>query len=281
MRLHVPVRCVRLDGMAVRDIAVALTIAGSDSGGGAGIQADLRTFHALGLWGTSAITCVTAQNPGAVSHIQAMDVEVVRGQIDRVREAFPVSAIKTGMLYNTGIIKAVADALRHFKNVPVVIDPVMVSSSGARLLQDDAVDALVDDLIPHASVLTPNLPEAELLLGCSIDEAGGQSEMALALYKRFSVDCVLKGGHLEGSSLRDVLCTKGHIHEYIFERAPCGSSHGTGCTFAAALTALLACGHAIESAVDGARNYVKACLEDACDAGNNRVMSWGCRPPSD
>jgi hydroxymethylpyrimidine/phosphomethylpyrimidine kinase len=257
------------------DVCVALTIAGSDSGGGAGIQADLRTFQSLDVFGTSAITCVTAQNPHSISHVQAVEPAVVVGQIEQVLSAFPVTAIKTGMLFNAAIVTAVSEFLKRLEGIAIVVDPVMVATSGARLLEDDAVSALRDRLLPLATVVTPNVPEAEWLTGKTLDAAGGQVALADKAAEQFGTACVLKGGHLAGGELSDVLSIDGTHHRFSFERVQTTATHGTGCTFAAAVTASLAKGHGLVEAVDVARDYVHRCLSTRRQAGPNQVMGWG------
>ncbi len=260
---------------AAPPLPVALTIAGSDSGAGAGIQADLRTFNAMGLYGTSALTCVTAQNPEGVSHIAALDVDVVRGQIDRVLEAFPVAAIKTGMLFSAEIIGTVADRLATLEHVPIVVDPVMVATSGNRLLQEQAVTALCDRVLPLATVLTPNIPEAELLVAGEIVDLEAQRDAARSIAQKYGVACVVKGGHLSGDRLCDVLCDAGKVDVFEFPRAITPTTHGTGCTFAAALAARLGLGDVMPDALNAARLYVKRCLEGCRDTGGAWVMGWG------
>lgn len=253
---------------------VALTIAGSDSGGGAGIQADLKTFSALSCFGTSAITCVTAQNPGGVSAIQAVDPETVVQQIRMVCESFPVAAAKTGMLYSSEIIRAVAAADVR-QGIPVlVVDPVMVASSGARLLKADAIDALCRDLLPQARVITPNLHEAEILCGRPITTVDELRGAARAIGERFDVACVAKGGHLGGDDVVDVLFDEGE--EFIFRspRIPVVESHGCGCAFSAALTAWLARGELLSESVGKAKDFVVGALEHALSAGRHRPLHF-------
>ncbi|MDA1045260.1 MAG: bifunctional hydroxymethylpyrimidine kinase/phosphomethylpyrimidine kinase [Verrucomicrobia bacterium] len=260
---------------ATRRLPVALTIAGSDSGAGAGIQADLRTFNAFGLFGTSVITCVTAQNPGGVSHIQAIDVDVIRGQFERVFEAFPPVCVKTGMLFCVDIINTVVDLLATLEDVPIVVDPVMLATSGVHLLERNANAVLCERLLPQASVLTPNIPEAEFLVSGRIADISAQREAARAISERYGVACVVKGGHLEGDLLSDVLCVSNDVYTFSFHRSARTSTHGTGCTFAAALAARLGLGDEMNAAVDAARQYVKRCLDSAQDTGRYEVMGWG------
>ena len=256
---------------------VAMTIAGSDSGGGAGIQADLLTFSALGVFGTSAITCVTAQNPSSVTGIQAIDPDMVDRQIRAVCEGFPVAAAKTGMLYSSQIVKVVAtNDIRQ--GIPIlVVDPVMVAESGGRLLKEDAIDALCADLLPQARVITPNLHEAEILCGHSISSLDELRMAAREIGERFDVACVVKGGHLPGDEIVDVLYDGGEEQLFRSERVPVSQSHGAGCVFSAAITAYLAKGGMLNDAVGKAKEFVRQALLNALPAGRHRPLGffWG------
>ncbi len=253
---------------------VVLTIAGSDSGGGAGIQADLKTFSALDVFGTSAITCITAQNPREVTGIWAMEAEAVVRQIKTVCDGFPMAAAKTGMLYSAEIIRAVAAAGVQ-QGIPIlVVDPVMVSASGARLLKHDAIDALCADLLPQARIITPNLQEAEILCGRSISNFDDLRAAAAEIGNRFDVACVVKGGHLQADEIADVLYDEGE--EYIF-RAPrieVKENHGAGCAFSAAITAYLARGLLLREAVAKAREYVRQALMAVRPAGHHFPLNF-------
>ena len=261
---------------------VALTIAGSDSGGGAGIQADIKTFAALGVFGTSAITCITAQNPSSVTGIQPIDPEMVDRQIKAVCDGFPVAAAKTGMLYSSQIIKIVAaDDVRQ--GIPIlVVDPVMVASSGARLLKTDAVDTLCKDLLPQARVITPNLNEAEILCGHVISSLDAMRAAAAEIGDRFDVACAVKGGHLPGDEVVDVLYDEGE--EYLFKsaRVQVEQSHGAGCAFSAAITAYLAKGDLLKDAVGKAKEFVRQALLNAQATGRYRPLGffWDFAPSS-
>ena len=265
--------------MGERTMPVALTIAGSDSGGGAGIQADLKTFSALDVFGTSAITCVTAQNPDEVRGVEAVDPKMVALQVETVCAGFPVGAAKTGMLYSAEIIRAVAGAVESCGLDKLVVDPVMVSTSGARLLREDAVVALRDELIPRALVLTPNLPEAEILCGHAITTLGELRAAAQELSETFGTACALKGGHLDdpetSGRVVDVLSTGGEAIAMEAPRVDGRETHGTGCTFAAAVTALLARGEPLADAVAGAQRFVGAALAGACRVGTHYPLAWG------
>lgn len=235
---------------------VALTIAGSDSGGGAGVQADLRAFAATGVRGTTAITCITAQNPAAIRKIHPLPPPVVGDQIRSVCEAFRVRAVKTGMLYTKGIVCAVSDAVRELRLSNVVVDPVMRATSGARLLRTDALPVCEERLFSLASVITPNVPEAQVLTGAEICSEEDMRHAAKDLAVRFGTACVVKGGHLDrGEDVVDVLYWRGW-HVFRGMRIRRRRTHGTGCAFSAALCAWLAKGVSLHNAVARARAYV-------------------------
>lgn len=245
----------------------ALTIAGSDSGGGAGIQADLRTFHAHGVFGTSAITAVTAQNTLGVRAVQALDAGIVTAQIDAVAEDFIVSATKIGMLANAAIIRAVAAALDRHRLQPVVLDPVMVAKGGDALLAADAVAALRDELISRATIITPNLPEAEALTGLTITTMAGMRQAAAALLGAGARAVVIKGGHLDGPAI-DLFVDANSSEELSAPRLDTKHTHGTGCTFASAIAARLALGDGLLPAVRAAKAYVHRAIELAPGLGH-------------
>jgi hydroxymethylpyrimidine kinase/phosphomethylpyrimidine kinase len=237
-----------------------MSIAGSDSGGGAGIQADLKTFTALGVWGTTAVTCLTAQNPLAVRAVTAVSPMMVKRQIDAICEGFDVRAVKTGMLYNVGIIREVARTLARRNFQFVVVDPVMVATSGARLLRKDAVEALCSYLLPLATVVTPNVPEAEVLAGITIADLKDQRQAAQIIAEKYKIACVVKGGHISGRHCVDVLNVGGAAWCFKHTRVKARNTHGTGCTFSAALAAGLAQGRTLSDAVRRARLYVRRML---------------------
>lgn len=247
---------------------VALTIAGSDSGGGAGIQADLKTFSALGVFGTSAITALTAQNTQTVTGIHEIPPDMVVAQIEAVAADFGIAAAKTGMLFSARIIQAVADAVARLRIQPLVVDPVMVSKAGAHLLLPEAVDALRAQLLPCATLLTPNLPEAEVLVGHPIGWRDSDLEAAareiLALGPRA---VVIKGGHRPGDS-DDLFYDGATMRHLRCERIASRNTHGTGCTFSAAITALLARGRALDEAVAQAKEYVTQALQTDLSLGH-------------
>ena len=246
----------------MNDLPVALSIAGSDSGGGAGVQADLLTFAANGVFGTTAITCLTAQNPDGVSGVVALAPEFVAEQALQVFRFFDVRAVKTGMLFNAAIIGAVAGLLRENRGVPAVVDPVMVATSGAALLQPEAVAAVVAQLFPLAALVTPNLDETAVLLGRRpVDEA----EMGVAaseLARRFGVPFLLKGGHLGGDELVDVLAQPdGRSERWVGARIAGVDTHGSGCTLSSAIAAQLALGRTLVEAIEEGRAYLRRGLE--------------------
>jgi hydroxymethylpyrimidine/phosphomethylpyrimidine kinase len=273
--------------------AVAVTVAGSDSGGGAGIQADLKTFEACGVFGTSALTCITAQNPDRVAGVAALDPDMIALQIRTVCAGFPVAAAKTGMLYAADIVGAVARAVRACRIPLLVVDPVMVATSGARLLREDAVAALCRRLLPLATVITPNLPEAEILWARPIRTLDEQRRAARELGRRFGCGCVVKGGHMGNAereeevsdvprsafrvprcSVVDVLYWRGRLYAFAAPRVPAAETHGTGCTFSAALTAGLARGLDLPAAVRAAQRFVVGALRRAAPVGAHAPLRW-------
>lgn len=234
----------------------ALTIAGSDSGGGAGIQADLKTFAALGVHGMSAITAITAQNTTSVTAIQAIDPEVVRSQIQAVADDIGVDAAKTGMLYSPQIIHVVAEEIERYR-LTTVVDPVMIAKSGATLLKKEAVEALTRKLLPHATVVTPNALEAEALSKMRIGTIEDAEKAAKIIAGLGAKAVVVKGGHLaSGDMARDILYHDGRFRVYEARRIDSTTDHGTGCVFAAAIAAELAKGAALEEAVGVAKQFV-------------------------
>jgi hydroxymethylpyrimidine kinase/phosphomethylpyrimidine kinase len=251
-----------------------LTIAGSDSGGGAGIQCDLKTFSALGVYGASAITCVTAQNPGEVTGIAAIDPDMVRKQILAVCSSFPIRAAKTGMLYSAEIVQAVATADVR-QGIPVlVVDPVMVAASGARLLRADAIEAMKQVLLPEARVVTPNLHEAEILCGHSISSVDELRMAAREIGEHYDVACVAKGGHLDGDEVVDVLYDEGDEEVFVARRVPARETHGAGCAFSAALTALLARRILMSEAVSLAKEVVRRALVHSEAVGRHYPLNF-------
>jgi hydroxymethylpyrimidine/phosphomethylpyrimidine kinase len=247
--------------IAVRT-AIALTIAGSDSSGGAGIQADLKTFSAFGVYGASAITALTAQNTRGVAGVEPVAASFVVAQIEAVLADLDVGAIKTGMLANAGIVEAVARCLRAAQRRPLVVDPVMVATSGDLLLEADAVETMKRQLIPLANLITPNLPEAAWLLGAKPAGDDAQAiEHAKALHALGCGAVLLKGGHGAGETAVDILCDGEGVERFVRPRIDTPHSHGTGCTLSAAIAALLAQGVALREAVARAKAYVWQALE--------------------
>jgi hydroxymethylpyrimidine kinase/phosphomethylpyrimidine kinase len=240
---------------ANKHIPVVLTIAGSDSGGGAGIQADLKTFAALKVFGASAVTAITAQNPRRITAVMPVNAAMVRRQIEAVCAYFPVAAVKTGMLGDEKIVRAVADEIERRKFPVVVVDPVCRATSGRALLTRPAFTALCGKLLPLATVITPNLPEAEMLLRRSITGPESQRAAAVELSRRFKTTCIVKGGHLPGDAAIDVLCHKNRLYAFSARKLDL-KIHGTGCVFSAALAAFLARGIDMKNAVINAKKCV-------------------------
>jgi hydroxymethylpyrimidine/phosphomethylpyrimidine kinase len=240
---------------------VALTIAGSDSSAGAGAQADLKTLSALGVYGLNVITCVVAEMPGKVAHIQELGTDVVRAQLEVLLEGFPIAAIKTGMLYSSDIISAVARILTdRARQTPVVIDPVMVATSGDALLQPDAIACYENELFPRASLITPNLDEAGRLLGGSIRTIARMRTAGKRLIEKYCVPILLKGGHLPGDDAVDLLFIGNKVIEFSAPFMRGISTHGTGCTYSAAISAGLAHGLDLEKSIRRAKKFVTASI---------------------
>ena len=254
--------------MAPRPTIVALTVAGSDSGSGAGIQADLKTFAAHGVYGVSAITAVTAQNTQGVSAVQVLKPATVLSQIGAIVTDFTVSALKTGMLANATIVEAVARAIRSAQLGPLVVDPVMMAKSGDRLLDERAHAALAGELLPLAALVTPNLPEAEILAGMSVRTLEDQREAARRIVALGARAVVVKGGHAASAEIVDVLFDGATFTEFRTERVAGTSTHGTGCTFSAAITAQLALGRGIQEAIPLAQAYVAKAIRNAPGLGH-------------
>ena len=248
-----------------------LTIAGSDSGGGAGIQADLKTFAAHGLHGLSAIAALTAQHTRGVTAVHVPPVDFLRAQIDACFDDFRIGAVKLGMLANKQVIDAVADALERHRPAFVVLDPVMVATSGARLLETDALDAMRTRLFPLAAILTPNIPEAELLLGHSIQDDAA-AEAALDALRALGTRAVLlKGGHLQSTGgMIDRYCDADKTVQFTHQRIDV-EGHGTGCTLASAIAANLCLGKALPAACEAATDYVHGALKHAVRPGRSEV----------
>ena len=250
----------------------ALTIAGSDSGGGAGIQADLKTFAAHGVHGLSAIAALTAQHTRGVTAVHVPDTAFLQAQVEACFDDFDIRVVKLGMLATTGVIEAVAGMLAAHGDVPVVLDPVMVATSGAKLLADDALDALRTQLLPLAAIVTPNLPEAELLLGESIGDVAAMHRACAALRERGAQAVLLKGGHLLGGDVVvDVFADARGVAEIRHPRLAI-EAHGTGCTLASAIAARLALGDALEAACIAASDYVHRALASGYRPGRSDIL---------
>jgi hydroxymethylpyrimidine/phosphomethylpyrimidine kinase len=249
-------------------IRVALTIAGSDSGGGAGVQADLKTFAAFGVFGTTVITALTAQNTFGVRAVAEVSPAFVRAQLDAIREDFAVSSAKTGMLARRPIIAAVATHLHDRPLRNLIVDPVMVAASGDVLLAPDAVAAMRDLMLPLAALLTPNLREAEILTGAVINDLPGMHRAARTILEMGPQAVLVKGGRLGGETSVDVLCRGSAIREFSAPRVAVSRAHGTGCTLSAAIAAAMALGMQLEDAIDAAKRYVTRALVTAERVGH-------------
>ena len=244
----------------------AMTIAGSDSGGGAGIQADLKTFAALGVYGTSALTAITAQNTVGVTAIHEVPIEMVAAQIEAVISDIGTDAVKTGMLSSSDIVETVSRELAHFRVDRLVVDPVIVSKSGDRLLREEALDALRRSLLPLATVVTPNIPEAEALTGMKIESGDDVRRAAEKIVGMRAKAVVVKGGHLPGLPV-DLFYDGREFREFSAPRIETRNTHGTGCTFASAIAAGLAKGMEVVDAVAGAKEYVTGAIRRSLNLG--------------
>lgn len=253
-----------------------LTIAGSDSGGGAGIQADLKTFAALGCYGMSVITAITAQNTIGVSGIHPVPVEIITRQMEAVFTDIGTDAVKIGMLHSAEVIAAVARCLSRYEVPNVVLDPVMVAKSGDKLLKDDAIEALLQYLLPRVDLITPNLPETQVLVGRPVTTIAHMEAAGKELLERGCRAVLVKGGHLPGSQVVDLLFVKGRPGPLYLEstRIPTRNSHGTGCTLSSAIATYLAQGQSLEKAVQLAREY----LIQALSSGKDYALGQGHGP---
>jgi len=238
---------------------IALTIAGSDPSGGAGLQADLKTFHQHGVYGTAVVSLITVQSTRSVARVEVLDAELVAQQIDHLLADLRPGAAKTGALGSRAIIEVVAARAKDF-GFPLVVDPVMVSKHGQRLLAPEAIEALVRELLPRCFLLTPNGPEAEALLGVEVKTVAQARDAARRLVDLGPRHVLLKGGHLEGAEVVDVLCAGGVLHELRGPRLDSPHTHGTGCTVSAAITARLAQGASVEDAAAGAFAWLQEAL---------------------
>ncbi len=235
-------------------IPIALTIAGSDPSGGAGIQADLKTFHRFGVYGEAVITLLTVQNTVGVSRVEILDPTLVIEQLEAVLSDIPPAAAKTGALGNVDVVRSIAHAAERFR-FPLVVDPVMISKHGAPLMADEAQRVVLNELAPRAYLLTPNIPEAEALAGMKIIDVDGMRRAAERLVSAGSRNVLIKGGHLKGSA-RDILLTADGFEEFASERFDTPHTHGTGCTYSAAITAGLAQGMPLAGSVARAKRFI-------------------------
>ena len=248
---------------------IALTIAGSDSGGGAGIQADLKTFQQFGVFGTSVIVALTAQNTRGVRAVEAVPEAMVAARLTALAEDLPPAALKTGMLAEASLVRLVAKAIRENGWQPLVVDPVMVSTSGHRLLTAEAEDVIRESLLPLAALVTPNLDEAAVLTGRAVHDLGTMERAGETLLTFGAAAALVKGGHLspEGETLTDVLVTPAGVRHFSHPRIATTSTHGTGCTLSAAVTAGLALGRPLETAVEDALDFVHRAIAGAPGLG--------------
>lgn len=244
-----------------------LTIAGSDSGGGAGIQADIKTISACGCYASSAITAVTVQNTLGVEGVHPIPLDILRGQIEAVLSDIGTDAVKIGMLHSSAVVEVVADVLRKFGVGNIVLDPVMVSTSGHRLIEDSAIDTIRRELLPLARVITPNIPEAEILAGTKIDSNAQLPEVAHALAEATGCSVLMKAGHLEEEELVDYLynAEEEHIVPLRSQRITTPNTHGTGCTLSSALASHLALGLSLDEAATAAKSYIEGAIRSGAD----------------
>ncbi len=255
----------------------ALTIAGSDSSGGAGIQADLKTMHGCGVYGMSAITAITAQNTTGVKSIQKVSPEVLGDQLDMVFSDIYPDAVKIGMTFDSDLIEVIADRLLFYKAKRIVLDPVMVATSGAKLLEDEAIDILQKKLMPMADLLTPNIPEAEVLLdGRRIETHEDMEDGAKEISERFGCSVLIKGGHmLSCDHSSDVLkTTEGGIRWFEAERVDNSNTHGTGCTLSSAIASFMALGYEIEDSISTGKDYLLRSIKEDLDLGKGHGPLW-------
>ncbi|MBM7620809.1 hydroxymethylpyrimidine/phosphomethylpyrimidine kinase [Bacillus tianshenii] len=249
-------------------VGKALTIAGSDSGGGAGIQADLKTFQELKVYGMSAITAITAQNTLGVQAVYPIPLDMVLKQLLSIEADLKPDALKTGMLFSSELIEAVSGQIKSFQWGNVVVDPVMIAKGGSRLLQEDAVRSMRESLIPLATVITPNIPEAEALTEIPIRSMKDRQQAARILHKLGADFVVIKGGHGNGNELIDLIYDGDRFLEMKSFRIATKNTHGTGCTFAAAITAQLAKGESVLDAIQIGKQYIHAAIEDSLQIGS-------------
>lgn len=265
----------------MNEISQALTIAGFDSGGGAGMQADLKTFQERFVFGTSVLTALPIQNTQGVKKVYDIPIEAIQDQLEAVKEDFKISAVKTGMLFTTEIIQLVSTFLKTVDFGPLVIDPVMIAKSGHALLKDSAVKALIQELLPQACVVTPNIPEAEVITNMKIITKDDMITAAKKVQALGAKNIVVKGGHhLDDKKSPDLLLLEnGQIDWFSAPRINTKNTHGTGCTFSACITAELAKGNSVEIAVHKAKEYIQAAIADGIQVGfgNGPTNHWAYR----
>ncbi len=259
---------------------VVLTIAGSDSSGGAGIQADIKTISANGCYAASAITAITAQNTCGVTDILGLPPELVGKQISAVFDDLDVSAVKIGMVYDTGIVRAIASSLEKYSPKYVVCDPVMISTSGAMLIKEETIKIMEEELFTRSTLITPNIMEASKLAGFSISSLEDMRKAALQLYRKYGCSVLVKGGHLSGDAMCDILCVGGDIYEFTLQRVKSSNLHGTGCTLSSAIASFLAKGEDIAGAVKYAKLYVRQAIAFAApmELGKGGGPLWHMYP---
>ncbi len=264
-----------------KSVPQALTIAGSDSGGGAGIQADLKTFQERLVFGTSVIVAITAQNTQGVHGIHKIPVPMIEAQLEAVFSDFDIHALKTGMLPDIDTMHAVADFLQKHADIPVVVDPVMIAKGGASLMENEAAQTLIDRILPLATVLTPNVPEAEVITGITIKNLDDLLEAAKKIQSMGVKNVVIKGGHrLETENAEDILITEdGEVFHFASERIDTVRTHGTGCTYSACITAELAKGASVKEAVQTAKAFIAAAIKDGIEVGHGHgpTNHWAYR----
>ncbi len=260
--------------------ATALTIAGSDSSAGAGIQADLKTFAAHGVYGINALTCIVAETPGKVFQIQPVPPSLVEEQIDVLLESFPVAAIKTGLLCNSAIVSIVARTLAGVKRRKLVVDPVMIATSGDALLEPEAIAIYERELFPLATLITPNLEEAARLLGDKIRDLAGMRDAARALAGKYGTAVLLKGGHFKSTHAVDVLSDGKGLREFSAAFVPNVKTHGTGCTYSAAITAELARGTELPRAIARAKRFVTAAIRSRHTWNGGKICALNLSSPA-
>ncbi len=261
---------------------VALTIAGSDSSAGAGLQADLKTFSAMGVYGVTAVTCIVAEVPGKVSRIDAVGTSTVREQIELLLTTFSIGAIKTGLLFSADIIEVIASALeRCAGKIPLIVDPVMIATSGDALLQPAAVESYRSRLFPRATLVTPNMAEAAALTGRPVHDLAEMKVAGNELARKFGTRFLLKGGHLSGDCATDLLCDGATVVAFSAPFVPGVSTHGTGCTYSAAIAARLAMGDPLPEAIGRAKEFVSRAIRERfswqTSSGEIHALNHGAR----